>query len=125
MNAVSKLIVVFAANLTAVLLTAYFIPEFQLTTDIPGIISIALVITVTNLTIRPLIKLVLSPLIFITFGLFTILINAGIIYTIDIYSESLTITGPWHLIGASHIISIINLVINYAALYLYRGSDVS
>ena len=106
-------------------MTAYFITGFILTPNIQGIVSMALIITIINLTIRPLIKLVLSPLIFITFGLFTILINAGIIYVIDIYSEYLTITGPWHLVEAAHIISIINLVINYAALYLYRGSDVS
>lgn len=125
MNAISKFIVAFSANITAILLTAYFVSGFILVPDISGIVSIVLIITIVNLTIRPLIKLVLSPLIFVTFGLFTILINAGIIYVIDIYSEYLTITGPWHLVEAAHIISIINLVINYAALYLYRGSDVS
>src|SRR3989344_9276665 len=111
----------FAANLTAVLLTAYFARGFHISADVADILTIVTVITIVNLTIRPLVKIALSPLIFITFGLFTILINAGMLYMIDIYSDSLTITGTWYLIESSHIISIVNLVINYSALYLYRG----
>jgi putative membrane protein len=123
--AIAKLILTFTANLTAVFLTAYFVSGFQITTNVSDLLTIILVITVVNLTIKPLINLALSPLIFITFGLFTIATNTAIIYAIDIYSESLTITGLWPLVESSHIISIINIIINYAALYLYRGSDIS
>ena len=125
MAAISKFIVAFAANLTGLFISAYFVPEMELTRDTSGILTIVFVITTVNLTIRPLIKLVLSPLILITFGVFAVLINAALFYTIDIYSPYITIHGPWPILEASHIVSIINIVINYAALYLYRGSDIS
>ena len=125
MTAISKFIVAFAANLTGLFISAYFVPEMELSKDISGILTIVFTITVVNLTIRPLIKLVLSPLIFITLGLFAVLINAALLYVIDIYSPYITINGPWPIIEASHIVTIINIVINYAALYLYRGSDIS
>lgn len=125
MIGLTKLIVTFAANLTGLFIAAYFVPELQITNGPASVLSIALIISIVNLTIRPFIKLILSPLIFITFGIFTILINAFLLYFIDIFSASITISGLWPIIGASHIISLINIIINYAALYLYRGSDIS
>lgn len=125
MTAIARLVLTFAANLTAVLVAAYFVRSFHVSTDVSSLLYLVLVLAIVNLSIRPVLSLILSPLIFITFGLFTIVINAVILYTIDIYSESLTISGLWPLIEATHIISIVNIIINYAALWLYRGSDIS
>lgn len=125
MTAIARLIITFAANLTAVLIATYFVPNFKVATNVGDLLTLVLILAIVNLSIRPILNLILSPLIFITFGLFTIVINACIIYSIDIYSDYLTINGLWPLIEATHIISIVNIVINYAALFLYRGSDIA
>ncbi len=125
MTAISRLILTFAANLTAVLIAAYFVEEFQVTTNISDLLAFILILAIVNLSIRPILNLILSPLIFITFGLFTIVINAAILYTIDIYSDYITINGLWPLIEVTHIVGIVNIIINYAALFLYRGSDIA
>lgn len=125
MYAIAKLILAFTANITAVLLAAYFVSDFRVTTNVSDLLYLVLILTIVNLAIRPFLNLILSPLIFITLGLFTIIINAAILYTIDINSDYLTINGLWPLIEATHIISIVNIIINYAALFLYRGSDIS
>jgi len=124
-TAISRLILTFAANLTAVLIAAYFVEEFQVTTNISDLLAFILILAIVNLSIRPILNLILSPLIFITFGLFTIVINAAILYTIDIYSDYITINGLWPLIEVTHIVGIVNIIINYAALFLYRGSDIA
>ena len=125
MTAISRLILTFAANLTAVLIAAYFVEQFHVSTNVADLLTFVFILAIVNLSIRPILSLILSPLIFITFGLFIIVINAAILYTIDIYSDYLTINGLWPLIEATHIVGIVNIVINYAALFLYRGSDIA
>src|SRR3989344_4506009 len=103
METIAKIILTTSANLAAVLFAAYFVPEFQVTANVQGLIPLVLTLSLLNIIIRPIVKIILSPLIFITFGLFTILINAGMIFIIDIFSESLTINGLVPLIMATSI----------------------
>jgi putative membrane protein len=125
MDVIARFILMLTGNLTAVLLAGYFVPEFQLTTDIQMLMPMVLSLTIANLLIRPLIKLILSPLILVSFGLFSIVINVGILFLVDIYSESLTINGLTPLFYATSIISFTNIVIDYAALFLYRRRELS
>lgn len=125
METIAKLILTLVANLAAVVFASYFVPEFAVTTNAQGLVPLVFILSLINLTIRPIIKIFLSPLIFITFGLFTIIINAGILFVVDIFSESLTINGLLPLLYATSIISIINLLINHSALFLYRRPELS
>jgi len=71
----------------------------------------ALILTMINMTIRPIIKLILSPFILLTLGTLSILINAGILYVLDILSKPLTIQGLMPLLLATLIISITNIAL--------------
>ena len=127
MTSVARLILALVTNLAAVMVAAYFIPEaeFQLVANAQGLLPLVATLTVINLLLRPILKMILSPLIFITLGLFTLIINTAILYFIDISSASLTINGLLPLIKATAIISFANLVINHAALFLYRRPELS
>ena len=125
METIAKLILTIVANLAAVVFASYFVPEFMVTANVQGLVPLVLVLSLINLIIRPIIKIFLSPLIFITLGFFTIIINAGILFVVDIFSESLTISGLISLLMATSIISLINLLINYSALFLYRRPELS
>ena len=125
MEVIARFILMLAANLAAALLAGYFVPDFQVTANVQGLVPLVFALTIINLFLRPFLKLILSPLIFVTFGLFTIIINAGILYVIDIFSDSLTINGLITLLYATLIISFINLIIHHAALFLYRRPELS
>lgn len=125
MEVFARLIVMFAANLTAVLVASYYVADFRVTANVQGLLPTVLGLTIINLFLRPLLKIIFSPLIFVTFGLFTIIINAGLLLIIDFYSISLTISGLRSLLYATSIISLTNLIINYAALFLYRRPELT
>lgn len=125
MEVFPRIIITLTANVMAVLMAAYFVSDFQVAATIQGVMPIVLALSLVNLFLRPIIKVILSPLILISFGLFTILINAGILYTIDILSDSITINGLVALLYATLIISATNMIINHAALLLYRRPELA
>lgn len=118
-----KCLLSITANISALLLAGYFDKDFIILSDIPHIIPLAAFLALLNLTIRPILKLLFSPLIGITLGYFNIIINAAILYGIDIYSDSLTINGLWALIIGSHLVGIIVTLIDYSSTVVYGSGE--
>ena len=116
----SRLITAFFANAVAFLLSAYLLDNFYLGGKLPAFLALVAVFTLINLVIRPLIKLILTPLILITFGFFTLVINAGILYVVDIYSAHISIDGLATLFYATVIITLTNLILSGPQKLLQR-----
>ncbi|MFA5767603.1 MAG: phage holin family protein [Candidatus Paceibacterota bacterium] len=57
------------------------------------LLIIGLVMGVLNVFIKPILKLVTLPLRMLTLGLFSLVINVGIIWAVDIFFPELIITG--------------------------------
>lgn len=108
----TKLLGAVLANAVAVLAAAYFVPEFQITPDVRTLLQIALILTVLNLFLRPLMKLFFAPFIVLTLGFGLIAINAVVLLVLDRLSESLTIQGILPLLYATLIISLVNFVLH-------------
>ena len=107
----------------AILGAGYFAKGFVFTGDFIDLIIAASIVTAINVFIRPILKLILTPFILISLGLFIIVINAFIIYILDILSSSITINNLMSLIVATLITSAINFVINFSAKSLYRKTS--
>ena len=125
MEFLSRSILTFAGNLVALVMTTYWDPAFQVLTDVNHLIPLVFTLSIINMSIRPLLKLFFGPLIFITFGIFNILLNAGILYVIDIYSGSITINGLWALVLGAHLIGLTNVVLYYASYFVYGQQNLS
>jgi len=110
MKLLAKLILAFGANILALLAAVYFIDGVTVSRDPKGFLTVALLLTLVNLVIRPIAKMIFSPLILITLGLFTIVINAGILYIVDIYLPEIAIIGLIPLILTTLIISAVNVL---------------
>ena len=67
-----------------------------------------------NLILKPIVKLLLGPLIVITLGIGLVVVNALMLYILDILSKSLTIENIPALIYGTLIISVINYVAHLA-----------
>lgn len=120
-----KLIIVVAGNAFALWLanwaSMHYFPGFMLSAPIPGLIVIALVLTVLNFLLKPVLTLVLGPIIIITLGLGLIVVNAIVIWVLyylsnlpqlDFIHGSITIQSIPALLFATIIISVVNFVIH-------------
>ena len=112
MNFLTRAIIIFACNVVALFAAAYFVTGFSMTPGWEAYAKVALILTIINIFIRPLLKVILSPIIFITFGLGVLVVNALILYVVDAFSVDLTITGLYPLVYATLIISVVNAVLS-------------
>ena len=86
------------AGSAGLILAALFVPNFTIIGDFVTSIKVLLlagvVLGLINSLIKPLVNLITLPLRWLTFGLFSLVINIGIIWAIDvIFSPELSITG--------------------------------
>lgn len=124
MEFIARFIITVSGNIVALLVTAYLDHGFVVATDPPHLVQLVLIIALVNLTLRPLLAFIFNPLIRVTFGFFNVIISAGILYTIDIYSNSLTINGLWPLIIGAHAMGFIITLIDYSGAVVYGGGQV-
>lgn len=112
------------SNAVAILAAAHFIKEgFIFNGGFKDLLLTALILSVANIFLKPLLKLFLGPFIILTFGLFLIVINALILYLLDILSQPLIINGYLPLLLGAIIISLVNFIINLAAKNLYQKKE--
>jgi uncharacterized membrane protein YvlD (DUF360 family) len=110
---ISKIISTYLADGLGFLTAAYLIPGFDINLNnyVPFLLLVA-VFAAIHIVIQPIIKLILSPLILITFGLFNLVITGALLYIVDIYSQYITITGFLPLLYGTLIITIANIILN-------------
>src|SRR3989344_5987398 len=114
-----KILLSITANISALLLAGYFDKDFLVLSDVEHIVPLAAFLAILNLTVRPALKLLFSPLIGITLGAFNIVISAAILYAVDIYSNSLTINGLWALVIGAHLVGLVVTLIDYSSAVVY------
>ena len=122
MKLFSRIILHGCANVVAFYAIAYGIRSFQTSSDFLEVLTAAAFLTLANIFIRPILKLILSPFIIITFGLFVIVINAFLLWVVDNNSAGITIDGTQTLVIAAIIVSIINILISGSAKSLFQKS---
>lgn len=115
MKLISRLLISFISNLIALLAAVYFVKGFEIAPEIESFLLVAAVFTLISVFIRPIIKMILSPIILLTFGLGIILVNALAIYLLDIFLTEVSIEGLISLFYATLIISAVNFAIHFAA----------
>lgn len=124
MEFLAKILLTMAFNAFALLITAYFDHDFVLMTDVEHLIPLVAMIAAMNLVVRPVLKIVFSPVIGLTFGYFNIIISAGILYAVDIWSDSITINGLWPLVIGAHAVGIIVTLIDYSSAIVYGTGEI-
>lgn len=120
MRFIPRLIFTYFSNLVALLIAANFVPGFEVSADFTRFLIAAGIFTLINIFIKPIFTTILSPLIVLSLGLLSLVINAGMLYLLDILSENVTITATESLIYATLIISLINLLLAFSAKRLYK-----
>lgn len=101
------------SNAIAIFAAEYFVPGFEVTNDWSGLAIVVLLFTAANSLVLPVLRFILKPLIWLTLGLFSLVINGALIYVVDILSEGITISGLLPLLLATIIIGLINAIFSW------------
>ena len=102
-----NLIIRFLLNGLAVFLTAYLLPNV----DVDGYgtaLIVALVLSIANIIVKPILILFTIPITILTLGLFLLVINALIILLVDYLVDGFDVDGFWWALLFSLILSIFN-----------------
>ena len=85
---------------------------FAISGGLGGYLLAGLLLAVLNTFVRPILKLLSLPLILVTFGLFTVVINAAILWLVADISRVVTISGLVTLLWATLIVSVVYIVLD-------------
>lgn len=110
----TKFVVRWAINSLALYLAVLIVPGIHYIGEWTGILWLALIFGLLNALVRPLLKLLTCPLILLTLGLFTFLINAGMLLLTSNIAQSFgigfTVDGFWQALLGSLVISVVSIV---------------
>ena len=95
----------------AVLIATQVIPGIEADTTV-GLLGASLLLGIFNAVLRPVMLLLSLPLLIVTLGLFTLVINALLLYLVSLLIHAFHITGFWAAFWGALVISLVSLVLN-------------
>lgn len=103
------------ANALAILAAEWLMPGVVYQYQLLSLLKIALILALANALLKPVLKMVFSPLILVTLGLFTIIINIFLIWLVVRFVPELSIIGFTAYFWTMVIVSIFNFVVSAIA----------
>jgi putative membrane protein len=98
-------------NAVALLIVAYFLPGVHVASYIGALVS-ALILGIVNAVLRPILFLVTLPLVIVTLGLFTFIINAITFYLVAHLGLGLTVDNFGSAIIGALVLSIVSFLLS-------------
>ncbi len=111
------------ANGLAILAAARFVPGVVYSYEPLSLIKIALILALVNALLKPILKIIFSPLILITLGLFTIIINVFLIWLAAYFAPELSINGFSAYFLLMIIVSFFNFIISAIARNKHKEEE--
>lgn len=108
MRFLKKLFFGIILNVIAVRLLSHLFNDFYFNGTLEQLIIFAFILSLLNLLIKPILRLLFLPLIWITLGIFSLIINIIILKTASVLMPVLIIGSSMTWLVASIIISIFN-----------------
>jgi putative membrane protein len=102
-----NLIVRFLLSGVAVMLTAYLLPGVHVK-DYWAALLVAILISIVNVIIKPILIIFTIPITVVTLGLFLLVINALMILLVDSLVDDFAVDGFWWALAFSLIMSVFN-----------------
>ena len=112
----TKFIIRWAINAVALYIAVLIVPGITLRGAWTDVLWLALIFGLLNALLRPLLKFLTCPLIILTLGLFTILINTGMLLLTSRIGQALgfglSVDGFWPAVLGSLVISLVSVVMS-------------
>jgi len=110
-----RLLVQILTNALAIFLAAYLVPGIVFTGNILTLLIAGLILGLINFCIKPILKIIAAPLLILSLGLFSLVINMGLLWLLEYFVPELAITGLWAYFWGSLVISIVNMFFGVTA----------
>lgn len=117
-------------NAVAIFFAIQLVPGIRLAADAPqdkwlGIILLALIFGLVNAFLGPLLKFLTCPLIILTLGLFTVLINTFLFWLTgqigQVFGIQLVIDGFWPALFGGLVVSVVSILLSLILKEELRG----
>lgn len=112
----TKFIIRWVINAVALFAAVWIVPGIDYLGDWTGILWLALIIGLLNSLVRPLLKFLTCPLIILTLGLFTLVINTGMLLLTRTIGQSLgiglSVDSFWSALLGSLVMSLVSIVMS-------------
>ena len=106
-----KLILQIIAGIAGIWLATELISEgVVFTGSVKTLLLAGLILGLINFFIKPILNLVTLPLRIITFGLFSLVINMGIVWIIEVFFEEFSVAGLYPLFWTTIIVWALSLI---------------
>ena len=96
----------------AVLVSARLVPNIFYQYEFLSLVKIAVMLATANALLKPALKIIFSPLILITLGLFTFVINIFLLWIVVYFAPELSIVGFSAYFWTMIIISFFNFIVS-------------
>jgi len=93
----------------------YFVPGFGVSGSWKEYLLAGAFLGLLNLVVKPILKLISMPIIILTLGLFTLVINGLLLWTVDYIFDFVSIKDTTALLYAVVVITIVNLFMSVTA----------
>ena len=102
----------FLGTVAAVILTVYLVPGIAITGGWLSVVLVALVWSVITLVIRPVLALFTLPITLLTFGLFSLILNALLFWIMAAIVPGFAVAGFWPAFLGAIVLSVLNWLIH-------------
>lgn len=112
MNFLLKIAFLVISNALAIYVAARFVPGISLEITLPNLLKTGALLGLVNSVLRPVAKILSFPLIILTLGLFTAIINVAMLLLVAKVFDFFTIESLWAGLWGTFIISLVNYFIS-------------
>jgi putative membrane protein len=112
----TKFLIRWGINALALYAAVWVVPGIEFRGDWTGVLWLALISGLLNALVRPVLKFLTCPLIILTLGLFTIVINTVMLLLTSRIGQAfgigLTVDGFWTAVLGSLVISVVSIIMS-------------
>ena len=106
------LLLKFVGTLAAIVLTVHLVPGVDVAGGWETMLLAALVWTVITMVIRPVLTILTLPITIVTFGIFALVLNVLLFWTMSLVVPGFVIDGLWPALLGAVVLSILSWLIN-------------
>ncbi len=111
MGIIKKPLLMLVANAAGLYVATLFVDGISIPMDLKNFALVVGALTLINLLLRPIVKLALLPVIILTLGIGSVIVNAFMLYFLDFLLPAVTIDGLVALLLTTLMLSVSNLVV--------------
>lgn len=112
-----RFIIRILGNAVALYVAFYIVPGFIISGSIEHYLIAGTILALLNMLVRPVLKVISFPIILLTLGLFTFVINALMLWALDYLLGFVSIESLLALVWATIIVGIVNLFFSAVAKF--------